>query len=689
MMLRAVSFALVFLVMLVVEGSAGGDGVQRGGETELTRSAPAAPGSTELQDSYVESLLRQADERELHRHPYWHTLVHYKRGLLGRRRSLVDDDRFFASPDGKKDPRSELHATLRSFFEPAPREVPAADSLTAATIPNPPGAAMIPDSLTTANIPDTLWSEHGVCRFPARFAWLRDELGIDPARMPVTECPTFEDFYAAIDPQSASLIFPTAYMNSPASMFGHTLLTIEGASGSELLSYAVNYAAVTNETFGPFYMVKGLLGLYPGYFSILPYYAKLQQYSDVNDRDIWEYPLNLDRSEIRRLLAHVYELEDIYADYKFFTENCSYDLLFLLDAARPSLNLTDQFGGWVLPVDTVRKVKSNGLVSDVVYRPSKSTKIHFLADSISRSRQRLAVDVATGKAEPEVLSTEEMEREERIRTADLAGEYLQYLHAKGVISQSDYVPRFLATLKIRSGLGQTGDWRYDVPAPPRPDLGHESTRILLAGGIRDDVAYQEFAFRPAYHDLLDDDAGYRAGSEIAFAEAFLRYVPKAKKLHLERLDAVRINSLAPRDRFFKPTSWKAQLGAVRRTRQSGHRPLVFGINTGFGWAHRTFLGLSYVFAETELQLGGALDSNYSLGGGPSIGLTRELSSWWRIHLRGRAIFYRAGERDDHYSLYGGQGIRLTTNWNLSMETERSTAHDASVWDSKLGLRLFF
>ena len=32
---------------------------------------------------------------------------------------------------------------------------------------------------------------------------------------------------------------------------------------------------------------------------------------------------------------HTYEMDKIYSDYYFFDENCSYDLLFLLDAARP------------------------------------------------------------------------------------------------------------------------------------------------------------------------------------------------------------------------------------------------------------------------------------------------------------------------------------------------------------------
>ena len=38
---------------------------------------------------------------------------------------------------------------------------------------------------------------------------------------------------------------------------------------------------------------------------------------------------------------HTHEMDKIYSDYYFFDENCSYDLLFLLDVARPWIGLTD------------------------------------------------------------------------------------------------------------------------------------------------------------------------------------------------------------------------------------------------------------------------------------------------------------------------------------------------------------
>src|SRR5512139_2874119 len=70
---------------------------------------------------YLASLLEAAREQRLHADPFWHTLIHYKRGLLGVR-SLIDDPRFFLSPQAKYDPEAELEATIRAFFEPGDDE---------------------------------------------------------------------------------------------------------------------------------------------------------------------------------------------------------------------------------------------------------------------------------------------------------------------------------------------------------------------------------------------------------------------------------------------------------------------------------------------------------------------------------------------------------------------------------------
>lgn len=399
----------------------------------------AFPPDARAQDAYCEELLARAERLRLHEDRYWRTLLHYRQTFLGGR-SLVDDPNFFLSPEGKENPAAELNATLKAFFRKEDG------------------------------------GKHPVCRFVARFSWLREKLDIDTSRLPVKECRAFNRFIEGIRPAAAGLVFPTSHMNSPASMFGHTLLTIDTEAGTRLLSHALNYAAITPETFGPLFAVKGLFGLYRGYYSILPYYAKIQEYSDMERRDMWEYGLNLDKTEVVRLLMHAYEMDLIYSDYFFFDENCSFNLLFMLEAARPGLDLTGRMGAWVMPLDTIRAVKESGLVSEVRYRPSRTVKIIRLAKSLCPEGIRLAAALSRGETDPHLI--EGFSDGEKLRILALASEYHQYRYARKELKQKQYAERLRKILQARSALGTATPRKkpaFPLPAGPRTATGPTSS----------------------------------------------------------------------------------------------------------------------------------------------------------------------------------------------------------------------
>ena len=324
----------------------------------------------------------------------WDVLLHYMPKGTGRT-SLVDDPGFFVAADGKTDPLAELTETITGMFAPA-----------------------------------ELADLHLQCRFPARFAWLVKELDIPSDRLPHPSCDNLDKTLKSIDPRSAVLVFPAAHNNGPASMFGHTLIKIGSSYKSELLSHAVNYAAQATDSNGLLYAFKGIFGLYPGYYSILPYYEKLKEYGDLEHRDVWEYQLALSPDEVRRMVLHIWELQGIRSDYYFFDENCSFNLLFLLEAARPEMRLAEEYwqhsASWVIPIDTISVVRRAGLIERVSYRPSQATRILKRASLLSDHDQNLSVEVEQQKIKSDDAQLEKLPVEERRQVLDLAAEYLQY-----------------------------------------------------------------------------------------------------------------------------------------------------------------------------------------------------------------------------------------------------------------------
>lgn len=587
-------------------------------------------------EPYLSELLEAARRQRLSEDPYWHVLVHYKRKLLGVE-SVIDDPRFFLAPDGRTNPQAELEATIRSFFDPA----------------------------DDGNDPT-------VCRFAARYEWIKERTGLDPGLLPVPDCSSFQELMARIRPESVTLVFPMAHLNSPASMYGHTLLAIGTAEGSKLLAYSVSYSAVTSETFGPTFAVKSMVGLYPGYFSVLPYYAKLQEYSDVDHRDIWEYPLNLTGPEIRRMMLHIRELDMIASDYYFFDENCSYFLFFLLEAARPGVTLSDRVHGWLIPLDSIRMIRDQGMITGAFYRPSRTTKIRWLSSGLSEALQEEARGLATGDVNERPLHVEDVTDEEKRMTCDLGSEYLQYLYTKGEIPAETYQERLMKILQARSALGTS--WRdlvEQVPVPVEPTKGHSSNRVAAGAGYWRNGFFQEIRLRPAYHHLMDDDDGYVRGAQLIFADAALRYYSSDRKLVVEELDLIDICSLTPRDRFFHPVSWKIRTGFTRLVGENVTGHLVYEINPGGGLAFDTGLvGLAYVMIETGVIIGGVIGNDYAVGAGGSAGFVRSIGENWKMRCSVRDLYYGPWDGFNDFEAALQQNVSMSPDQAVSVDVSR-------------------
>ncbi len=613
----------------------------------------AATPCTAKAPPHISALLDRAREVNLHADRYWHILLHYRGTPGGGIASLIDDPAFFLSETGKHDPQSELEATLRAFFEPEASEENSAR-----------------------------------CRFPARFAWLNDRMDIEANQPPEIACEEFKEALEKVAPRSAVLVFPGTHINSPASMFGHTLISIGGPYQSKLLSYAVNYSAFTDETNGFAYAAKGIFGLYKGYFSVLPYYQKVREYGDLERRDVWEYPLNLDEAETKRMFLHIWELREIYSDYFFFDENCAYQLLFLLEAARPSLHLTDRTRPWVIPIDTVRAIREAGLIETSHYRPSKATRISRLALQMNKTEQEIALRVLDGSLPPDQLPETGMSPKALIRILDLATESVEFSYFKEKLTQDEYRNRYLALLAARSRLGPPSE-EPDWVEPVRPDLGHGSNRFSLGGGFRDGRFYQQLKIRPAYHDLLDADAGYIAGAQIDFADLVLRYYPEREKIELYNINLIDIFSLAPRNRFFKPISWKVRTGFLQRLFDDGDDHLVYQLTPGGGFSYGNKDALVYTMIETELLVSGRFRDSFAFGVGGSVGALVKIGNRWKVHAAVRHLWHEIGDPHRGLEMRLDQALVTGTASSVNLSVLRERIYDHSATDVGVTWNLFW
>jgi len=626
----------------------------------LLALAPAAGAPSRGED-----LLGRAEVLGLARHPTWEALLHAGPGRFGLgRESEIPGGRFFLAEEGQSDPAAELEATLGALLA-APTEGD--------------GAAH--------------------CRFPARARWLARELGVPEERLAPAPCPALDEWRSGLAPRGITLIFPEAFMNNPASMFGHTLLRLDVADPKDprnLLAYAIDFTANTDGDAGPVYLAKGALGLYPGYFGVNPYYRKLELYGDWQNRDIWEYPLDLSAGEVELVLLHLWELDDVAIPYYFFRQNCSYQLIRLLAVARPELDLRHGFPLGVIPVDTVRDVLAEiGLAGEVRYRPSPAAELRTLLGTLSAEDRRLALALSRGEIEPDDARVAGRGPEERGALLGAAYEALKYAFLQGEVEEDVSRERSYRLLVARSRAARGGT--PEVPRPAvRPEEGHGTALLAVGGGVEDDEGYVELRLRPSLHGPLDPEAGFPGDSSIGFLDTRLRWFPESGRVRLEELVLVELQSNTPRDDFFRPLSWGLDTGFRTRLfpEEDGEldRDLVWrtGGSLGFTFAPGRGPLSVYALADARLEVGSGFDHGWAFGPGGELGLElRVPGDRWQARLFGRGTRFVLGDRQTHLSAGLGQRVTLTRRTAAVAEVGVEYYRGESWLDASVSLQWTF
>ncbi|NLQ16809.1 DUF4105 domain-containing protein [Marinomonas sp. M1K-6] len=511
---------------------------------------------------------------ELAQNSSWLDLLHYHQiGVISPYESQIDDAAFFLSPLGQSDPKAELLATIVAFQTPYEG-----------------------NDLNQA----------AQCLYPARLSWLKKQsLGIDFIE---PECPEFQDWFNRINGESIYLVFPAAYLNSPSSMYGHTLLRVKKkGNDSPLLDYAVNYAANANpEDNSLVFSYKGLTGGYPGVVSVTPYYEKVKEYNFLESRDIWEYKLDFTQQEVNQFIRHVWEVRNTYIEYYFFSENCSYQLLAMLDASSDRLNTTRNFNYWAIPADTVRELKEAGVLLEVSYRPSVVAQMEHMLESLNDEQVREVKALVLH----ETLSLDglsDFTEHEQAQILEVAYQYSRYLSAREKSTLAYLNNRSIRLLSLRSKYDATNVFTPVDTPQIRDDEGHKTQRIGVTFGETEGNTFGLLEYRPSYHDLLDAKGGYLEGAELSMFSGSLG-VSEDNSLRIEEISFINIRSLAPSNALVTPKSWQINGSLIRDFVVDD--ALVFRLKGGAGMTEKVSNHLFTLLINGSASVGDQYQESY-------------------------------------------------------------------------------
>ncbi|MBR2299808.1 MAG: DUF4105 domain-containing protein [Alphaproteobacteria bacterium] len=507
----------------------------------------------------------------------WLKLLHYQKNMFGSYVGTVKNDAFYVSQNGRKNPKDELLADIELFEGD---------------------------------------DEKRKCFFPARYLVLKKE-GLVQKDFP--KCEDFEQFKKDLKPNGVTMLFTDAYMNNSSSLFGHTLFRIDTArSGTQLLAHGVNYGAYTNgyET-SPFYAIYGLLGFFQGGLTIKPYYNTINTYNNIENRDIWEYELDLSSKDLELFVAHIWEIGNVTTPYYFFSQNCSYMLVEILDAIKPDLQLADEFRKWVIPLDTIRVVNNRGIIKKINYRPSRERKIKYRLKQMDQN-QKKAYYALTDDENADISFLREEQKADVLETAY---QYVQYQYVAKDLDLKEYRKKSFRFLKERSkvAVGQKFD---NIKEGNDPKDGHLSAMFGASVGARNGRVFEQIFFRPAYHAVTDNPFGYLKGSAINFLETYFAHIDHHDKYVFEKLHVLELDSFAPFQRGFWAPSYRIKFDVLRTVKIKSKKE---GYVSKGEVAGGTTVALSddfwgYVLSSLDGAYGGFLSHNGWVGASGAVGV---------------------------------------------------------------------
>ena len=499
----------------------------------------------------------------------WIALLHYDPTASGWV-SDVEDPSFFVDPTGRYDPEAEWRAGQLAFLAPS------------------------------GNLPP---GEHAQCRFPARFALMKQTLAWSNADVPLVECSELETHRRSVNAESLSIVFASHHLANPASAFGHTMLYLGSGSGrtAVLGEHSVSFEANTSGLPPWTYIPRGLIGGLVAQYRLAPMHERIRKYEVEEQRDLLVFPLQVNQEEIDKLVLHIWELKDVTFEYGFLGENCAQKILRLVHAVAPQYGIMPYHSLAALPFEVSRHlVERIGLAGEPYRRPSLSTRFSRLVSELSPEENRdldliVSSRVIPDDASPETLAAALMWGE--IRTPDRA-----FRRASDEVVHGD-VTWWRAVWASRVAAGADTDYRGGTRPSTRSDRyilsSHGPSRFTLRGAYRRGVGSMlNLRARWLLHGAVDPPAGYPPASSIEVGRLELG-VSQGGRFLLDEATVLRIEKLAPASNLQSPLAWKVDIGA-RRLPLGGETPLHIGpeVSVGVGTAvsRNTYSAVVYSMA---------------------------------------------------------------------------------------------
>ena len=526
-----------------------------------------------------------AIDKKLDQSDTWLRLLHYP---LGKNKSDIITKSFFISENGAINAKLELLETIKVLLS------------------------------------NNALTNDAVCKYPARKLWLQQQLNIPNALFSKKKCVELNAWLS--DASSISLIFADGYLKNPASLYGHLLLKFNNADKkSHLLDKSINFGAnIPDDENSLIYIFNGITGGYPAKFSSAEFYKNTHIYKELEQRNLWEYQLNLTKQQIQLIENHIWELMiNAQFDYYFLKQNCAYRLAELIELVTDQ-TIINQNLPWTMPTDTLNRLHdSQNLISSINYYPSRETLFLERYKSLEIHLQPI-VNNFIETENTSLLHLNELTTKNKTDIYDTLFNYYAFIHAENLEDKKyTKIKKILLQAQLKLPFEPLTAITHKT-SPPHSGQKPALTQLLLANNKKLKTG-TILRIRPAYYDHLSIDTGRLPHSNLTMLDLKLGYFNQQLKLY--SLDIVNIETLNPYKKHIPnqhPYAWKFRFGAEPKFNNCFPCTTYF-TEAGIGKSYMNNIGLFFAMMEGRAESGG--DSHFSIT--PRIGSIFNPSTNWK------------------------------------------------------------
>lgn len=417
-----------------------------------------------------------------------------------------------------------------------------------------------------------------VCRFPARYLWLREQL--QAPELSIDACSDFQEFILRAPADQVSLVFASENISQPSSMMGHVFLKLNGIDArGEFREHAISFFTDAAGFNAPKLFYDSMVVGKRGFFALSPYQEKIVQYLGEEQRNVWEYPLRLDPTQRYLLQAHLIELKQTELTYFFQKYNCAtvVDFILAVGAGRTSPNA----GFWLTPKDVVKRAQAANLVAESIVRPPNRWLVRAFSESLKAS------DISAIKTAVEQLQVPDasvQDQQSQARLSSLALAYLSYREEQKLVEPTEAAQyrkrlRERAAAPISSVNFALEERRnpLNMPQDSQWDLG-------LVRRLHENFA--RYTLTPASHHLEDDNRSYANESELVLFELSILQSLQRRRFLIDQFTIYSAKSLMPHDPMTGGVSGSVKFGLSPQFGRNFESKQTWHAGAGIGLSHR-------------------------------------------------------------------------------------------------------